>query len=197
MCNLALGATGPDIRQHGCERHVTDAAGGRQQTELGFVLDRAQCFDRLSYRDECNAVGALRHERVSSHGDVVVLETEPLHAGLTRATNETRHEIPIDQQVEVRSLLTRLRGVAAISGKHRCTGQQQQCGVRAGETGEVADVHETRHQQRVDGAVAGLRQQPLATGRVDVTHASAGPPRPAVGPMRRSSGPGGPCPAGC
>ena len=103
--------------------------------------------------------GGCHQQRMVGHGYVVVLETQPATARLNDAPSERANDVTIDEKVDVGYFRTGLRAVTTIGGEHAGVRRYEERGIRTGEAGEIADVHETRDEQRVDLQLGGLVEQ--------------------------------------
>ena len=158
--DLALGpprpkaATFDQVGQRGVGRFT----GQPQQRDLTGVLDLPQRLDHARRADQFDIAGFLRERVEAFDGHDVTLESEPSDTAGRGPARQKRPAGPLDHDFGVGNLLGRLGAVAPVSRQHRCVvvRANQQCRVRAGETGQITHVDQARYQNRVKS----LRRQP-------------------------------------
>ena len=216
--DLPFGTARPDPagRDQFGQRVVGDRARMAQRLDLALVLDRPQGLDQVGGGAQLD-----RSPRPGRDGELGVVvgdgdrpRLEPDDA-LRCATDQGEITRPGDQSGQIGDLRFRLGRVTAIGAEqrprvaettHRICGRaddgvgraglvigvdHQQCRIRAGEAGEVADVDQVGDQQRIDpGADQRRSQECASSGVVRVRHDPDGRrARPFRSGRRRPAGP--------
>ncbi|NCL76872.1 hypothetical protein AIIKEEIJ_04358 [Rhodococcus sp. YH1] len=152
------------------QRPVRGGARRLQQPDLVFVLDHAQLLDQPGRGREGERAAQPRPAHVLFDGGDVALEAPPGRRG--RGTDQVIGAGAGDPGPQVGHLRGDLGEVAAV-GAHDgaglvgvVVGGDEQRGVRTGEAGEVADVEQVRHQERIEVPVGEQPAQRGAAGGV-------------------------------
>ena len=168
----AFGQTRPDQREHVGDGLAADPARGGEQLKLVRILDRAELLDLPPERDDGDALGGGREFRVALDGHLVRLEGDGAPTPAGHLGGEARFDEAFGQELHVGAVPPGGQCVPRVGGQHRLPGgRDQQCGVRAGQAGEVTDVRRRGDQHRVRARLGDLLLYPRAARRVNLRHA--------------------------
>jgi hypothetical protein len=130
--------------------HIGGVAGGR---DLGRALGSPELLDDSLRRHElecgrCLSPQSFDHRERECHG----LEADPLASArvLGQATNQPAQDVPLENvRLDVHEGLDRF-GIAKVRHQDDPVRRQHDDAVGSAEPGQVADVEEIRHDQRID-----------------------------------------------
>ena len=154
--------------QQRLERVVGDRTRPADAVDLTRILHPAQVLDQRAGRHELHPRERRDEAPVLRPGNALILQAEPSagrdHRG-ERGVLGGGGEPDLDADVGVDAgraeLLLRLLGVAAVGDEQRVVGRDEEHRGRAGEAGEVPDVGQLGHEERVEM----LGGEPLAQAR--------------------------------
>ncbi len=161
----------PDQRQHVGQGLVGDPAGGRDQLQLGRILDRPQFLDFFTEGHQVGVVGRRADLLILVDGQVVGLHRQAAPPAPHGLGGQQRLDEPPQHQLQVGGVPLGGQLVAGVGGQHSpAVGGQQQGRVGAGQPGQVPDVGRSGDQDGVGFELGQLSLGPGPPGRVDFRH---------------------------
>ncbi len=157
----ALAAAREAVLERALQRRVGQLGGRTDLRDLLRILDGAQLLDAAARGDQLDA----RRQRLAqaverAHRHVLVLDPEPHVAGGQRGDRVLQQVLLADPPLEAVHLLLGLGYVAEVRDEAaQVAHADERDAVGARVAGEVADVDEVRHEQRVDLALVEQRDE--------------------------------------
>jgi hypothetical protein len=167
----AFGQAGADQAEGVGQRLVTDPAGGRQQFELGRVLDDAEFLDDVPEGDERHRGRRRGQVRLPLHRHLLRLVADGPPAPGDGLGRQPRFDEPLGDQFQVRAVPLGRQRVPGIGGQHGAAGRgDQHCRVGTGQAGEVEDVLPRRNETGISTGLSDFRLRPPPAGLVNLRH---------------------------